>query len=226
VAFKDDILNFYKSLKITQPLPAEVDVMNPYQDATAWTLCEAFYAKFYSDEARRRLIVGINPGRFGGGITGIPFTDPVKLATYCGIPNDLKKKVELSADFIYAMINAYGGPANFYGEFFISAISPLGFTRADKNLNYYDLPELQRSIEPFVISCFEAQLQFNIDKNTCYCLGEGKNFAYLNTLNKKHKFFKTIIPLAHPRFVMQYKRKSVQQYVDAYLEILRRPSDI
>ncbi|RAW00721.1 uracil-DNA glycosylase family protein [Pseudochryseolinea flava] len=219
--FSDDILKFYKSLEITEPLPAELDVMNPYQDDTAWYLSSAFYKKFYADTNRRRLIVGINPGRFGGGITGVPFTDPVKLAVECGIPNDLKKKVELSADYIYAMINAYGGPAKFYADFYISAISPLGFTREDKNLNYYDMPELQRAIEPFVIRCFEQQLTFNIDTRVCFCLGEGKNFHYLSALNTKHKFFKSVVPLAHPRFIMQYKRKMVATYIQSYLKVLQ-----
>jgi hypothetical protein len=77
---------------------------------------------------------------------------------------------------------------------------------------------LQTAIEPFVIDCFEKQLHFNIDKNVCYCLGEGKNFAYLSSLNKKHRFFKTIVPLAHPRFIMQYRRKLVPQYVERYLK--------
>jgi hypothetical protein len=221
MTFSDDILDFFKSLQIKNTLPADVEVMNPYQDPKAWTLSEAFYKKFYSDKLQRRLIVGINPGRFGGGITGVPFTDPVKLQEQCGIANDLKKKVELSADFIYAMIAAYGGPAKFYANYYISAISPLGFTREEKNVNYYDIPALQKAIEPFVIKCFERQLQFNIDRTVCYCLGEGKNFAYLNALNAKHQFFKTVIPLAHPRFIMQYKRKFVSQYIEEYLKSFR-----
>ncbi len=39
----------------------------------------------------RYLILGINPGRFGGGITGIPFTDPIRLQNICGIENDFQK---------------------------------------------------------------------------------------------------------------------------------------
>lgn len=220
MSFATDILRFYKSLSIEQKLPKGVEVMNPYQDAIALTLSTAFYEKFYNDNNQRRLIVGINPGRFGGGITGVPFTDPKKLEEQCGIPNDLKKKVELSADFIYAMIDAYGGPEKFYKNFYISAISPLGFTRDDKNLNYYDIPELQKAIEPFVIDCFKRQLKFNIDTSVCYCLGEGKNFVYLNALNMRHQFFKKVIPLAHPRFIMQYKRKFVPEYIKRHLGLL------
>jgi hypothetical protein len=35
----------------------------------------------------------------------------------------------------------------------------------------------------------------------------GENFKYLAKLNEK-KVCKTIIPLAHPKFIMQYKRRS------------------
>lgn len=219
--FADHILKFYRGLDIIAPLPAGVHVMNPYQDKTAFALSTQFYKKFYHDHKQRRMIMGINPGRFGGGITGVPFTDPQKLDVFCGIPNDLKKKPELSADFMYSMITAYGGPVDFYKEFYISALSPLGFTKDDKNLNYYDIRELQTAIEPFMIQCIEAQLDFGVLRDRCYCLGEGKNYQYLHKLNEKHQFFQTIVPLSHPRFVMQYKRKAVPQYVQDYLRKLR-----
>ena len=51
---------------------------------------------------QRHLLLGINPGRFGGGVTGIPFTDPIRLQNVCGIENNFEKKQELSSVFIYA----------------------------------------------------------------------------------------------------------------------------
>jgi hypothetical protein len=218
MSFAEKILQFYRSLNLTVPLPDNVEVMNPYQDEKAMALCSVFYKKFYADDENRRLILGINPGRFGGGITGVPFTDPLKLEVNCGIPNDLKKKVELSADFIYAMIDAFGGPEKFYGKFYISAISPLGFTQHGKNLNYYDSRTLQETVEPFMINCIQTQLEFGIDREICFCLGEGKNFNYLSTLNQRFGFFKKVVPLAHPRFIMQYRRKSIDAYIKDYLK--------
>ncbi len=47
----------------------------------------------------------------------------------CGIENDLAEKAELSSHFIYAVVEAYGGASAFYYDFFITAMSPLGFTR-------------------------------------------------------------------------------------------------
>jgi hypothetical protein len=217
VTFADHILTFHKNLNITSKLPKGVDAMNPYQDEVAFNLCSKFYKKFYSDANERTLIIGINPGRFGGGITGVPFTDPIKLEINCGIKNDLPRKVELSADFIYQMIEAYGGPKKFYDMFYITAVSPLGFVKDGKNLNYYDIKELQESISSFIVDCFEKQLTFGVNRKICYCLGEGDNFKFLSKLNKAQSFFETIIPLPHPRFIMQYRRKKIDEFIDRYL---------
>jgi len=191
--------------------------MNPYANDYAFHLCELFYQKYYSDEKERTLLVGINPGRFGSGATGISFTDPIKLEKECGIENTLVKKPELSADFIYAMINAYGGPKKFYGNYFISAVSPLGFTKEGKNINYYDEPGLQKAVTPFILSAINGMIKLGISRKQCFCIGEGKNLAFLSKLNEEHHWFEEIIPLAHPRFIMQYKRKSVNKYINDYI---------
>lgn len=218
----DKILRFYSSLTLDAHLPEGVTYMNPFRDENAFEYTRAFYQKFYHDNNTRTLILGINPGRFGGGITGIPFTDPIKLGKFCGIENPLQKKAELSADFIYAMIAAYGGAKKFYSRYFISALSPLGFIRDGKNLNYYDIRELQEAVEPFMVECIHAQLSFGLDRSVCFCLGEGENYRYLAKLNEQHRFFQAIEPLAHPRFVMQYKRKQLDHYIAGYLEKFRR----
>src|SRR5688572_29456264 len=157
--WSEKILNFYQHLSISADLPDGVEVLSPYQNHEAFDYCTEFYTKFYSDDRPRRIIFGINPGRFGGGITGVPFTDPLKLEL-CGIKNSLPRKPELSADFIYKMIETFGGPEKFYGQYFFSALSPLGFVRDGKNLNYYDMRELQEAIEPFMIDCIQQQLKF------------------------------------------------------------------
>jgi hypothetical protein len=221
MTFAAHILRFLKQLKIDQQLPVGVEVLNPYQDKSVYALCELFYNKYYGDDKSRRLILGINPGRFGAGVTGIPFTDPIKLEKFCGIPNSLQKKPELSADFIYKMITAYGGAESFYSKFHFSAVSPLGFVKDGKNLNYYDIRELEASLRPFIIETLTKTLNFGIDASVCYCLGEGENFKFLSRLNEEKKFFKKIIPLAHPRFIMQYRRKRVGEYVDEYVERMK-----
>ncbi len=217
----DNILTFLASLELKTKLPAGVSVMNPYRDPSVFALCKKFYSKYYNDQNPRTLILGINPGRFGGGITGIPFTDPVKLETFCGIENELPKKNELSADFIYSMIAAFGGSLSFYNRFYISAVCPLGFIKDGKNLNYYDLNELRQVVGKFCLQSIKEQCAWGLNTDCCYCLGEGDNYRYLTALNKEHRLFDRIIPLPHPRFIMQYRRKRLKAYVSRYVNALR-----
>ena len=110
-------------------------------------------------------MLGINPGRLGGGLTGISFTDPVALRTFCGIENEFGLKRELSSEFIYHVIEAYGGPEKFYHDFFISAICPLGFMKGTVNCNYYDDKKLQEAVTPFIRKTFQQQIAIGARKN-------------------------------------------------------------
>jgi len=218
MSFSEKVLRFYRNVHIGYSLPEGVDVMNPYRDPVCVEVCTKFYNSYYNDSRKRFLILGINPGRYGAGLTGIPFTDPIKLEKIFGITNPFPKKPELSADFIHQVIESFGGHQKFFANFFISSVSPLGFTREVKNLNYYDEPALKRSLEPFIKESIETILSFGVRRDVAFCLGEGENYKYLKTLNKGEKFFEGIIPLAHPRFIMQYKRKKIQQYIEDYLQ--------
>ena len=120
------------------------------------------------------------------------------------------------------MIEAFGGPDKFYSTFFITAISPLGFTKDGKNLNYYDIKELQQSLEHFIISTINKQLDFGANTKCAICIGGGKNFKFLSELNKQRHFFDLVIPLDHPRFIMQYRRKKLEEYVEKYLNALEK----
>ena len=215
--FGDKILSFLPALHLDIEPDTGIEVMNPFRDPAVMQICTQFYKKYYSDDLQRRMIIGINPGRFGGGVTGIPFSDPVRLKSVCEIDNHLPLKQELSSVFVYDVINAFGGSSKFYKHFYITSVSPLGFTRHGKNLNYYDDRELQSRIRDFVTGCMDKQLQFGINTDVAFCLGEGKNFKYLSKLNEEKKFFSKILPLPHPRFIMQYKLKKKQEYIDHYL---------
>jgi hypothetical protein len=63
-------------------------------------------------------------------------------------------------------------------------------------------------------------IAFGVHTDICFCLGNGKNEAFLRKLNEEQKFFKKIIGLEHHRFVMQYKSKTKQVYMDKYLAAL------
>jgi hypothetical protein len=216
----DRMLSFLKDLAIDKKLPTGVKVLSPYKDPYTFSLCTIFYQKYYADNDQRTLLLGINPGRFGSGTTGISFTDPLKLENVCGIANTLQKKPELSADFMYRMMEAYGGHENFYKTYLVSAISPLGFTREGKNINYYDIPALQKAVMPFIIKSIGQLLTIGVSREKCFCIGEGKNFIFLKDLNNKQGWFKEVIPLAHPRFIMQYRRKKISEFIDRYVTLL------
>jgi hypothetical protein len=212
------ILNFLFNLKFPNELPVGVEVMSPFADVETAKVVDLFYNKYYNDNSPRYCIIGINPGRFGGGVTGIPFTDPIRLEKECEISNTWQRKQELSSVFIYDMINAFGGPEAFYQKFYFTAVSPLGFTKAGKNLNYYDDKVLAERIVPFAVDCFQTQIGWGLQTSVAFCLGEGTNYRFLSNLNSQYKLFNTIIPLSHPRFIMQYKLRTKEVYIDRYLQ--------
>ena len=73
--FSEKIIEYNRRLDFRGALPAGVRVMNPYREnENAFEVSSAFYRKYYADTRPRHLIMGINPGRFGAGQTGIPFT--------------------------------------------------------------------------------------------------------------------------------------------------------
>jgi len=217
IPYCDKILSFLFNLKTISNLPDEVGIMNPFLKEEVRSVCNQFYQQYYNDPQERHMIIGINPGRFGAGVTGIPFTDPIRLEQICGITNSFDKKQELSSVFIYQMIEAFGGPKKFYNKFYITSVSPLGFLTNGKNLNYYDRKDLQQDIIPFIIKTLKEQLAFGISREKAFCLGEGKNFKFLMKLNRDQGFFEQIIPLSHPRFIMQYRFKERDEYIRKYL---------
>jgi hypothetical protein len=226
--FADNVIEFNRGLEFRGTLPEGIRIMNPFRESdSASEASAAFYKKFYNDNHSRHLILGINPGRFGAGLTGIPFTDPKRLVTECGITYRGTPAHEPSSAFIYEMISAYGGVQKFYREFFIHAICPLGFTSKNEkgrevNYNYYDSKELLSSVYDFIVQNIKTQLSFGIKNRVCICLGRGKNEKFLQKLNKEHGFFDEIIPLEHPRFIMQYKSNSKQLYMEKYIAAFDR----
>jgi hypothetical protein len=224
MTFADKIILFNQQLEYTGPaLPPGIRIMNPFRESEQTTrLADAFYKKYYDDNEPRHLILGINPGRFGGGLTGIPFTDPKRLAAECNIPYEGKTAHEPSSVFVYEVINAYGGPEAFYKDFYINSLFPLGFTKTEgdgkeKNYNYYDSKELQNTVFDFIIDNIKKQIALGVKTDVCFCFGTGKNESFLRRLNNEYRFFDRIIALEHPRFIMQYKSATKQFYIDKYI---------
>lgn len=218
-SFAEQVLSYHFALKPAISLPDRIEWLMPYDHLETRNCMEDFYHLFYGDKGKRTFILGINPGRFGAGLTGIPFTDPIRLESL-GIPNSFPKKQELSSVFIYDMIDACGDPSIFYRQFYITSLSPLGFTKNGRNYNYYDDPDLLRLVTPFIIQNINTQLRFGADRSRVFCLGQGKNYEFLLKLNEVHGWWKRVIPLPHPRWIMQYKRSQKDRFVQDYVKAL------
>lgn len=214
------------------PLPAGVQVLDPLRGehaAEVDRIVRAFHHRFFHDDAPRTLMLGINPGRLGAGSTGICFTDTKRCESDLGIPVKGIRTHEPSSDFIYRVVRAAGGAEAFYRGVYIQAICPLGFTRTGPkgtpvNLNYYDDPALQRAITPFVVRWLRALIATGMRTDTVLCIGTGKNAQYLQRLNDRLALFGRIITLEHPRFVMQYKARHIDTYIERYLSALEAAS--
>ena len=223
MAFAEGIINFYRSLEPPR-LPKGIEILFPQENKEVMKVVETFFCKFYNDTKPRHLIFGINPGRFGAGTTGINFTAPKQLKEFCGIDHSFKSQTELSAEFIYESIQAYGGVEKFYANYFITSVSPLGFLKNGLNLNYYDDKKLQTIATPFIINSIQKQISLGFKTDFCICIGGDKNLKFFSALNQEYEFFDEIVPLPHPRFIMQYRRKQKESYVHQYLLALRRSS--
>jgi hypothetical protein len=221
------IITFNQSLQFEGKLPAGIRIMNPFRESReALKVSSQFYKKYYSDNHKRYLILGINPGRFGAGLTGIPFTDPKRLIANCGIPFNGVSAHETSSAYVYEMIASYGGEAAFYHDFYINSLCPLGFTSLkdgvkEVNYNYYDSRELTEAVYDFMVWNVEQQIALGMYTDVCFCFGTGKNEAFLKKLNDKFQFFGGIVALEHPRYIMQYKAKEKADYIEKYLKAFR-----
>jgi hypothetical protein len=218
--FADKATKYFFSLsKAKKKLPGEISLINPYEKKDVQKVVKEFCQKFFNDNNERRFVLGINPGRFGGGLTGISFTDPVALREYCGIGNNLGNLKELSSKFIYRVIEERGGAMKFYSEVFLSALYPFALIKDRRNYNYYDTQELAERLKDEIVNSIKSQLEFGAKRDLVIILGK-KNADYFSALNKEYNFFQNKIVLEHPRYIMQYRLKNVDYYVSKYLDAL------
>jgi hypothetical protein len=204
MTFADNVIAFNRNLDFKGELPEGIRILNPFrEDEQILPLSAAFYKKYYDDTRPRHIILGINPGRFGGGITGVPFTDPKRLKSECQIDYPGKETHEPSSVFVYEVVNAYGGPGAFYRDFYISSVCPLGFTARGKNgrqvnYNYYDSRELTRAVYDFIVDSLRQQLALGVATDIGFCFGTGHNEKFLRQLNDEHRFLTASSPCPIP----------------------------
>lgn len=219
LSFATKAIKYFTNLNSTIKLLGRVKILNPYEKNEVNSAVSQFFQKFYYDERKRIFILGINPGRFGGGLTGISFTDPIALRKYCGIDNQLGSKEELSSKFVYEVISRFGGVDKFFSYFFLSAIYPFALIKDGRNYNYYDDKKLFTFLKPQLINSLKEQTKFGADRKAAICLGK-KNAEYLKLLNDELGLFERIETLEHPRFIMQYRKKGMEDYITKYLKVL------
>lgn len=219
--FGKSVETFLLGLRIASPLPNGIEVLQPYSDREVRRVVREMCATFYTDEPQRIALWGINPGRFGAGLTGLSFTDPYALRNDLGIDSTIDGRREISAEFVYRVIDAYGGPSTFYRDVYMSALSPLGFVRGTTNLNFYDDVELQDALTPQIQRWTKKQISFGLRSDVTVVLGTGKLKHYMEQHVKAQCGFSKVLYLEHPRFIMQYRRKSVEDYVRKYVETIR-----
>lgn len=200
-------------------------IINPYNNENIKIITKKFYTKYYNDNNKRRLILGSNPARRATISTGIPFEDANHLEKVIGIKIDNFHVLKASSDFLYDVINKYGGCDKFYNDFYMNFVFPFGIVKINEknnetNCNYYEIKHFDSLLLDYIIDSIKEILKLNIDTSICYCIGSGKNYEILNKINNKYHFFNKIIPLEHPRFIMQYHSKDKEIYLKKYLDVL------
>jgi hypothetical protein len=151
---------------------------------------------------------------------GVPLTDPIRLKTVCNIDSNFPLKPELSSQFIYDYFFHQYSMDEFYRKFFIGAVCPLGLECNGRNMNYYDNKTLMSTLlENFIPHNIQRQIDLGCSTKVAICLGEGINYSILEKLNNKHHFFENILKVSHPRYIMQYKRKSINDYIQQYIDV-------
>jgi hypothetical protein len=221
----EKIISYNQQLQYTGSLPTEFSVLNPFREnPETMQVMQQFYKKFYTDNKKRKLIIGINPGRHGAGLTGVPFTDTKRLETVCGIKMQSAYSHEPSSVFFYEMIQEYGGAEKFYSDMYINSPFPLAIIRRAANdsflnANYYDDKNLFEAVKPFMVKNLKQHIQIGTYTDKAFVLGK-KNLEFLQKINNEEKLFGQLICLEHPRYIQQYKSKEKSIYIEKYLTTL------
>ena len=217
--FSTRAAKYFCSLAPCKIKSSDIEQINPYESKEVQAIVKKFFRNYYSDENERLFVIGINPGRFGGGLTGISFTDPVALHETCRIENNLGSRKELSSTFVYNVVEKFGGPDKFFSKVFLTAIYPFAIIKNGKNYNYYDEKELAENLRAEIIKNIISQIKLGARKDLGIVLGK-KNARFFAEINEEQNFFKRIAVLEHPRYIMQYRLKQIDYYITKYVKTI------
>ena len=226
-SFSKRVLEYNQYLsKINIALPNNFKLINSFNGSNKEQINEItniFYNKYYNDNNTRRLIIGSSPARRGTAVTGIPFEDAYHIQKTTGISIDNFYINKSSSNFLYDVIDKFGGSEKFYSKFYMNFVCPLGIVKInsngkDVNCNYYENKKVQNCLFDFILESLKKQIALGIDTSIVYCIGSGENYKFLLELNNKYYLFDRIIPLEHPRFIMQYNSNNKDYYIKKYLD--------
>ena len=227
--FATKVLTLHQRLaSVKMTLPGSYQLVNPYsgeQKHAVDQITAAFYHKYFNDNHKRRLILGSSPARKGTAITGVPFEDAAELQAETGIAVAKFQIKPSSTNFLYGVMQQYGGKRKFYSDFYMSFACPLGLSKISAkgnviNSNYYETNVIKDRLMPFIVASLQEQIKLGVDTSVCYCIGSGENFKVLTSINQTYHFFGSIVPLEHPRYVMQYHFKDRARYIQKYVAAL------
>lgn len=221
MCFAREAIKYFSNLNELNLKLLDLGLINPYSSDYVLEIVRKFFTKFYSDEKDRIFVFGINPGRFGGGLTGISFTDPVALRENCGIRNNLGTRKELSSKFVYSVVEKFGGAEKFFSKIFLTAIYPFAIIKDGKNYNYYDEKSLSEKLCTEITKNIKIQIGFGARTDMAILLGK-KNAKFFSEINKEQKFFEKIAVLEHPRYIMQYRLKDIDHYIKKYIKVINQ----
>ena len=220
------IIDYYKWLSLQNiELFDKYKIVNPYKQERIIKIVEAFYNKYFDDNNNRYLILGASPARRGTSATGIPFEDEEHIYKLTGESINNFYINKNSSNFLYDVMENYGGIDKFYSDFFLGFVCPLGIVNINNknnevNVNYYENRKLQSYLNDFIKKSLDELINIGINREVCYCIGSGKNFQFLLKLNEENYYFKRIVALEHPRYIMQYNKDKTAFYMNKYLNEL------
>lgn len=218
MSIRQKVIEFYQNFAPPAELPADVELINPYDGADRRAAIEAFYAKFFDDGDVRVHILGINPSRMHPTATGVNYTDGYALNEYCGIENSFAQNRELTSDFFYRVVQAMGGATPFFGRVFPWAMMPVTVTKKGNYANYYGndvVEDLKGLVEDNVR--WTSRLP---STGRLVILGSGENQKFFDNMQGSPFGYNDVRVVPHPRWVLQYNRSKVDQYIEQYVDAL------
>lgn len=210
----EDYFEFYKSFseKYTEVLKSiNIGILSEFLDNKNNII--DFHKKYVQPNSPKIVMCGINPGRRGAGITGIPFIDTNSLSRM--LPGISNPKSEKSAKFFFSIIEEFG-INEFYKNVHVTNMSWFGFYKLDNgtNVNYNSLPE---EIQNILIDKFVEEMNF-IKPDVIIPIGDIVNWELLYNLKVKKRINAEI---GHRLYHPAYRLVDRNTYIDTLTQFLK-----